>query len=238
MLIKLARKTTSQQLGTFQPLWQVLKSSTEKVTSLHMQTLPRLQHLVKEINKYCEDHYKRQKQIKNEENATIEAMNELKEVIVSLTKAKEFYYSKVIEVDRLKKEGNASPKDIEKAEARLGKACTEYKVLIEKYNKVKDDYEKKFCISCKNFQRLEEDHLKQMKDYLATYSYILESGHALVGQVYKEFQRNCHDMTIDVLMDKFIKARGTGNARLSEYMAVCFVVSQLNSILFRRGHSV
>lgn len=36
--------------------------------------------------------------------------------------AKEFYFTKTVEVDKLKRE-NASQKDIEKAEARVNKAC-------------------------------------------------------------------------------------------------------------------
>ncbi|XP_017491537.1 PREDICTED: F-BAR domain only protein 2-like [Rhagoletis zephyria] len=212
LLIKLSRKTSNAQFGTFQPLWTILKSSTEKLSSLHMQTLQRLNQLIKEVTKYCEDHHKKQKQIKTEENPTIEAINELKETIAALNKAKEFYYAKTVEVERLKRE-NASQKDIEKAEIRVNKACGEYKTLIEKYRKNKDDYEKKFRISCKNFQKLEEDHLRQMKEYLASYFQILESGHTLIGQVHKEFQNNCKEMTSDRLLEMFIKSKGVGAAK-------------------------
>ena len=107
-----------------------------------MQTLQRLNQLIKEVTKYCDEHHKKQKQIKTDETPTIDAINELKETIASLNKvhnslqvvivlidmlfyfqAKEFYHVKTIEVDRLKRE-NASQKDIEKAEARVNKACT------------------------------------------------------------------------------------------------------------------
>lgn len=40
-----------------------------------------------------------------------------------LLKAKEFYYAKQVEVDRLKRDSASSQKDVEKAEARLNKAC-------------------------------------------------------------------------------------------------------------------
>lgn len=71
---------------TFQPLWLVLKTSTEKLSTVHMQTLQRLNQLMKEINKYCDDHHRKQKQIKNEELSTIEAINELKEIFIALNK--------------------------------------------------------------------------------------------------------------------------------------------------------
>lgn len=52
-----------------------------------------------------------------------------------------------------------------------------------------------------------------MKDYLATYWQILESGHTLIGQVYKEFQNNCNDKTIERLLEEFTKNKGTGSKK-------------------------
>lgn len=57
---------------------------------------------------------------------------------------------------------------------------------------------------------MEEEHLKQMKDYLTSYFQILESGHTLIGQVHKEFQNNCREMTTDRLLELFVKSKGTG----------------------------
>ncbi|UXI18148.1 STE20-related kinase adapter protein alpha [Sarcoptes scabiei] len=212
-LAKLSKKVNNNpQLGTFQPLWLVLKTSTEKLSTVHMQTLQRLNQLMKEINKYCDDHHRKQKQIKNEELSTIEAINELKEIFIALNKAKEFYHSKTVEVERFRRD-NSSQKDIEKAEARLNKACSEYKNLIEKYRKVKEEFETKFCISCQNFQKIEEDHINQMKSYLTNYSDILESGQALMGQVHQEFRNNCDEMSTDKLLLNFVNSKGTGSNR-------------------------
>lgn len=106
-LSKLSRKTSNiQHLGydkvkiifccetnvnfiyssTFHPLWEILKSSTDKLSSLHTQTLQRLNQLIKDINKYCDDHHKKQKQVKSEENSTVDTINELKETFASLNK--------------------------------------------------------------------------------------------------------------------------------------------------------
>nr|XP_046914748.1 F-BAR domain only protein 2-like [Dermatophagoides farinae] len=211
-LTKLSRKANSPQFGTFQPIWQMLKTSTEKLSSVHLETLQRLNQLIKEINKYCDEHHRKQKQIKNEETSTIEAINELKETVTALNKAKEFYYSKTIEIDRLRKE-NASQKDIEKAETRTNKACIEYQNLIEKYRKAKEEFENKFCHSCQKFQKIEEDHINEMKNYLTIYSEILESGHALMGQVYKEFRHNFTELSTTKLLETFIHSKATGTNR-------------------------
>lgn len=52
-----------------------------------------------------------------------------------------------------------------------------------------------------------------MKDYIYNYYQILESGHTLIGQVYKEFQSNCNEMSIEKLLEAFVKSKGTGNTR-------------------------
>lgn len=51
-------------------------------------------------------------------------------------------------MDKLRKD-NASTKDIEKAELKLKKAQDDYKVLVEKYSAVKEDFEKKMTSACK-----------------------------------------------------------------------------------------
>lgn len=67
---------------------------------------------------------------------------------MALQKAKDIYLQKGGELDKLRKD-NASTKDIEKAEVKLKKAQDEYKVLVDKYNIVKEDFEKKMTTACK-----------------------------------------------------------------------------------------
>ncbi len=62
-----------------------------------------------------------------------------------------------------------------------------------------------------------------MKEYLASYFQILESGHTLIGQVHKEFQNNCKEMTSDRLLEMFIKSKGVGAAKPGTVILV-FVV--------------
>ena len=67
---------------------------------------------------------------------------------------------------------------------------------------------------------MEEDHVKHMKDFLASFLQILESGHTLIGQVHKEFENNCTEMTIERLLEQFIKSKGTGPAE-SGMSSIC-----------------
>ena len=48
----------------------------------------------------------------------------------------------------MRREG-ASPKDVEKAELKLRKSCDEYNNLLEKYNNIREEFEKCMSVSCK-----------------------------------------------------------------------------------------
>lgn len=67
---------------------------------------------------------------------------------MALQKAKDAYVQKGGELDKLRKD-NASSKDIEKAELKLKKAQDDYKVLVDKYSAVKEEFEKKMTSACK-----------------------------------------------------------------------------------------
>jgi hypothetical protein len=49
--------------GTFAPLWQVLKTSAERLSALHMQVVQKVSDLVKEVNKYSEELHKKHKTV-------------------------------------------------------------------------------------------------------------------------------------------------------------------------------
>lgn len=78
----------------------------------------------------------------------MDSVQAIQSTTLALQKAKDTYVQKGGELDKLKKD-NASAKDIEKAEIKLKKAKDDYKLLVDKYNSVKDEFEKKMTIACK-----------------------------------------------------------------------------------------
>jgi hypothetical protein len=52
------------------------------------------------------------------------------------------------DLERIRRE-SASPKDLEKAEAKLRKSYDEYKNLLEKYNGIREEFERCMTVSCK-----------------------------------------------------------------------------------------
>lgn len=49
--------------GTFNPLWQLLRLSIEKLTTLHIQMVHKVCELVKDVTKYTEDLHKKHKNV-------------------------------------------------------------------------------------------------------------------------------------------------------------------------------
>lgn len=49
---------------TFAPVWDVFKSSTEKLASCHMELVRKLQELIKDVQKYVEEQAKAHKKVR------------------------------------------------------------------------------------------------------------------------------------------------------------------------------
>ncbi|XP_037040943.1 F-BAR domain only protein 2 isoform X10 [Bradysia coprophila] len=210
LMTKLANKAGSGCVnGTFAPIWVVLKSSADRLASLHLQMVQKISELVKDVAKYADELHKKHKTVKEEESSTLEVVQAMQSSTVAVQKSKDLYNSKMLEFEKLKKD-NASTKDLEKAETKLKKQQDDYKALLEKHNPVKMEFERRMNITCKKFQDIEDSHLKQMKEFLSTYIELLQNNHDMVGQVHSEFKRQFLEMTVDKLLEQFVLSKYTG----------------------------
>ncbi|XP_015364694.1 PREDICTED: F-BAR domain only protein 2 isoform X4 [Diuraphis noxia] len=234
LLAKLAKQTSSSSnTGTFNPLWQLLRLSIEKLTTIHMQMVHKVCELVKDVTKYTDELQKKHKNVKEEQSGTLDAVQAIQSTTLALQKAKDIYLQKGGELDKLRKD-NASAKDIEKAEIKLKKAQDDYKVLVDKYSNVKEEFEKKMNAACKLFQEVEQSHLKQMKDFLNVYTELVESNHEEIGKVHVEFKKQCLEMTVDKLLEQFVLTKYTGLEKPEniEFEEICLnsTSSSLNQV--------
>ncbi|KAF7250298.1 F-BAR domain only protein 2, partial [Varanus komodoensis] len=142
-MTKLAKSANSySQNGTFAPVWDVFKSSTEKLAGCHLELVRKLQELIKEVQKYGDEQMKAHKKTKEEVSGTLEAVQNIQSITQALQKAKENYNSKCVEQERLKKE-SATQREIDKAALKSKKATDTYKHYVEKYAAAKCDFEQK-----------------------------------------------------------------------------------------------
>ncbi|XP_017073670.2 F-BAR domain only protein 2 isoform X2 [Drosophila eugracilis] len=208
MMSKLAHKAGTLN-STFAPVWTILRTSAEKLSTLHLQMVQKLTELVKDVAKYADELHKKHKSVKEEESQTLECVQAIQTSTVAVQKLRDLYVSKVQELEKLRKD-NGSHKDAEKLEGKLKKLQEEYKALLDKHNPIKNEFERRMTQTCKRFQEIEEVHLRQMKEFLSTYLEMLQNNHDMVGQVHSDFKRQFVDMSVDKLLEQFVLNKYTG----------------------------
>ncbi|XP_010723885.1 F-BAR domain only protein 2 isoform X1 [Meleagris gallopavo] len=212
-MTKLAKSASNYtQLGTFAPVWDVFKTSTEKLAGCHLDLVRRLQELIKEVHKYGDEQIKAYKKTKEEVSGTLEAVQNIQSITQALQKSKENYNAKCLEQERLKKEG-ATPREIDKATVKSKKATDTYKLYVEKYAAVKSDFEQKMTETAQKFQDIEETHLLHMKEIIESLSNTIKDIHLQIGEVHEEFINNMTNTTVESLIQKFAESKGTGKER-------------------------
>uniref|UniRef100_A0A3B5LV04 FCH and mu domain containing endocytic adaptor 1 n=1 Tax=Xiphophorus couchianus TaxID=32473 RepID=A0A3B5LV04_9TELE len=222
---KLAKiASNGSQLGTFAPMWDVFRVSSDKLALCHLELMKKMNDLIRDVSKYGDEQVKVHRKTKEEMVGTVDAVQALQVQNGHLQKSKEGYHTKCLELDRLRKEG-APQKELEKAELKSKKAAESFALCIEKYNRVGGEFEQKMSESAQRFQEIEEAHLRQMKQLIKSYSHSIEDTHVQVGQVHEEFKQNVENIGIDILIQKFAELKGTGKERpgtvisFEEYMA-------------------
>ncbi|XP_056370449.1 F-BAR domain only protein 2 isoform X1 [Oenanthe melanoleuca] len=212
-MTKLAKSASNYtQLGTFAPVWDVFKTSTEKLASCHLDLVRRLQELIKEVHKYGDEQIKAYKKTKEDVSGTLEAVQNIQSITQALQKSKENYNAKCVEQERLKKEG-ATQREVEKAAVKSKKATDTYKLYVEKYAAFKSDFELKMTETAQKFQDIEEMHLLRMKEIIQSFSNTIKEIHLQIGEVHEEFINNMTNTTVESLIQKFAESKGTGKER-------------------------
>ncbi|XP_051171044.1 F-BAR domain only protein 2 isoform X1 [Leptopilina boulardi] len=229
---KLAKQVSSSNSvqGTFTPVWVSLKAVLEKLAGLHLQMAQKVSELIKDVSKYSDELHKKHKTVKEEEASTIEIVQSIQNVTVTLQKARDICFQRGFELEKLRKD-NASQRELEKAEVKFKKAQDDYKTFVEKYSIIRNDFESKISQACRRFQVIEEMHLKQMKEFLAIYMDVLQTNHEEVGQVHADFKNHCLDLTVEELLQQFVQSKCTGFEKpgLIEYEEVMTSLAEIMS---------
>ncbi|XP_064828284.1 F-BAR domain only protein 2-like isoform X5 [Oncorhynchus masou masou] len=212
-MTKLAKSAGNfSQLGTFAPVWDVFKMSTEKLASCHLELVRKLQELIKDVQKYVDDQAKVHKKTKEEVASTNGAVQTIQTTGVALQKSKENYNAKTVDQERLRKEG-ATQREVDKAGVKAKKATEAYKGLVEKYATAKSEFEQKMAETAQKFQNIEESHIVHMKDIIQSYAQSVDETHVQIGEVHTEFLGNMENTSVEGLIQKLAESKGTGKER-------------------------
>ncbi|KAF2350382.1 FCH domain [Trinorchestia longiramus] len=198
-----------ERWGSFAPVFGVLRAACEQLASVHLSVVAKLQDLVKELNKYQEQMHRKHKQVKDEESHTEDLVKNIQSTSLMAQKAKENYSQRCQDLERVRREG-ASPKDLEKAEAKLRKSYDEYKHLLDKYNNIREDFEKCMTVSCKRFQEVEDQHLTRLLQSVREFVRVLGGSSEAVAQIQHDMQRHFSKHSVLSLLDAFALNKYTG----------------------------
>ncbi|KAF5913702.1 hypothetical protein HPG69_017478, partial [Diceros bicornis minor] len=209
-LSKLASNGTP--MGTFAPLWEVFRVSSDKLALCHLELTRKLQDLIKDVLRYGEEQLKAHKKCKEEAVGTLDAVQVLAGVSQLLPKSRENYLNRCMDQERLRRE-STNQKEMDKAETKTKKAAESLRRSVEKYNSARADFEQKMLDSALRFQAMEETHLRHMKALLGSYAHSVEDTHVQIGQVHEEFKQNIENVTVEMLLRKFAESKGTGREK-------------------------
>jgi hypothetical protein len=162
-----------QHVGTFTPIWSLVRDLFDKISSTHLTTVNFYQELLRDIHNY-QDIYQKKVKIHIQKDADItrsaDLISHLNNSLNAVNKAKEQYYSIAYDYERAKRAGNnmfntssmstsqdnstpslaqsalnsITARQIDRLEKKHRQAQDEYKLTIEKYNAIRNDYEKRF----------------------------------------------------------------------------------------------
>ncbi|XP_040300819.1 F-BAR domain only protein 1 isoform X2 [Herpailurus yagouaroundi] len=209
-LSKLASNGTP--VGTFAPLWEVFRVSSDKLALCHLELTRKLQDLIKDVLRYGEEQLKIHKKCKEDAVGTLDAVQVLAGVSQLLPKSRENYLNRCMDQERLRRE-STSQKEMDKAETKTKKAAESLRRSVEKYNSARADFEQKMLDSAVRFQAMEETHLRHMKALLGSYAHSVEDTHVQIGQVHEEFKQNIENVSVEMLLKKFAESKGTGREK-------------------------
>ncbi|XP_070318152.1 F-BAR domain only protein 1 isoform X3 [Odocoileus virginianus] len=209
-LSKLASNGTP--MGTFAPLWEVFRVSSDKLALCHLELTRKLQDLIKDVLRHGEEQLKAHKKCKEEAVGTLDAIQVLTGVSQLLPKSRENYLNRCMDQERLRRE-STNQKEMDKAETKTRKAAESLRRLVEKYNSARSDFEQKMLDSALRFQAMEETHLRQMKALMGSYAHSVEDTHVQIGQVHEEFKQNVENVSVEMLLRKFAESKGTGREK-------------------------
>lgn len=206
-LAQQSNKNLLNNLGTFNPLWQPIKELNERISALHAQKVNQLNELIRETQRYAEDLKKKIKKITDNESQTQSIVQSFNDIILKVKSSKDQYHSVALDFEKQKRAENTN---LARIERKLKQNYDEYKLNIDKYNAIRNDFERKLQDSCNNFQIAEENHLKQMTVFIENYSKLLISSNQTSQDINQDFYTKIEFLTPENLIQTFIENKKTG----------------------------
>ncbi|CAF3423180.1 unnamed protein product [Rotaria socialis] len=232
----------AQYLGTFTPIWNLIRDLFDRVSSTRLATVNFYQELLRDIHNYQDIHQKKVKahiQKDGDITRTLDLISHLNTALNIVNKAKEQYHSIASDYERAKRansnvsnnssapatQENSSPslaqsamhslalKQLERLEKKYRLAQDDYKSTIDKYNLIRIEYEKRFQDTCTKFQDFEINHIEKLLAFSLNYSEIFQRNNGQITIAQNEFNNKLKSLSGNDLLDIFVEQKKTGTDR-------------------------
>uniref|UniRef100_A0AC35U4C0 F-BAR domain-containing protein n=1 Tax=Rhabditophanes sp. KR3021 TaxID=114890 RepID=A0AC35U4C0_9BILA len=201
---------------SFGQTWRLTKETMELNKEIQLSIINHLGDLTKDVTAHCESIFKERKKMKEYNMAQIiKEMNSSKQ---DLLKAKEQYLGRYADWETFKKSNLPASKDTTKLELKLKKAKDEYKGLVDKCNKHRNEYVLKMVDALREMQTQTEKHNQKMKAFFLHYSRTLNDSQMAKAQVAGQYQESIEKIDTSVLLANFVIDKGTGSEKPGLYV--------------------
>ncbi|CAF0993574.1 unnamed protein product [Adineta ricciae] len=229
----------TQYVGTYTPIWILIRDLIDKISSVHGTTVNLYQELLRDVHIHQETFQKKVKShIQKDVDITSSAdlMSQLGNALHTVNKAKEQFQSIAFDYERTKRGGHSTSnnqstpvsqdtnvpslaqsalhsftaRQSDRLEKKYRQAQDEYKSTIDKYNKIRSEYQTRFYNACTKFQDFEIDHIEKLLAYSLTYSDILQRYSEQIRTAQIDFTARLKSLTGSDLLDIFVEQKKTG----------------------------
>ncbi|EDV22174.1 uncharacterized protein TRIADDRAFT_59405 [Trichoplax adhaerens] len=210
-LMKVAKNYANHNaLGTFQPVFNYIRKSTENVSNLYQEDARKMQDLIKDIIKCGETLKEKYKLAKDSVANTADDVQTLQILSANIYKARDIYHGRESEVERLRRE-NATTKDIDKMLSKAKKASDDYKNALDKFPPARKNFITKFTKSCGVFHSHETFHLERMATLVKKFVELQSYFTSVVQKENDRLTKELTSMRTENLLQIFVDSKGTGN---------------------------
>uniref|UniRef100_A0A0K0FR54 AT02057p (inferred by orthology to a D. melanogaster protein) n=1 Tax=Strongyloides venezuelensis TaxID=75913 RepID=A0A0K0FR54_STRVS len=201
--------------SNFDATFSLIKACNAAKKESKANLIEGLSSLVKEITDHLCEVSKNRKAIKE-----LNISNIFKEMTIAkhdLEKAEDVYKSRYEDLITFNK-NNGSAKECNKLENKVKKANEEYKNAVEKYNKLRDEYENKMVFVVDTVSKYLEAHYMKMKNFISKLANNYSSLATLDSISTSDFEDSLKGIDIIAMLNNFVGERSTGGTKPEKYV--------------------
>nr|XP_040146905.1 F-BAR domain only protein 1 [Ictidomys tridecemlineatus] len=197
-------------VGTFAPLWEVFRVSSDKLALCHLELTRKLQDLIKDVLRYGEEQLKAHKRVRPGGGAS--ASGSQASCGLQTWGCPQMPATSTHPTPLGLMNSRSEPSS-SRGRGRTSSITEARELGGSDWSHGHSTFPFTPFFLPQRFQAMEETHLRHMKALLGSYAHSVEDTHVQIGQVHEEFKQNIENVTVEMLLRKFAESKGTGQEK-------------------------